>query len=101
MKTACVAAAGLILIGTLLLACAEPRGKKIFLRERCIVCHSIDTTGGVGPDLSRVGGRRSRAYIIQQIRDPQSHNPDTRMPSFRYLPEQDINDLADYLAGLN
>ena len=79
----------------------EPRGARIFQRERCHECHSINGKGGgAAPDLSAVGSRRSKEYIIVQITDPKSHNPDTYMPSFARLPEKDIHDLADYLAGL-
>ena len=79
----------------------EPRGAKIFRRERCYECHTINGKGGgAAPDLSAVGGRRSREYIISQIKYPRSHNPDSNMPSFAHLPGKDITDLADYLAGL-
>lgn len=79
----------------------EPRGAEIFRRERCNECHAVDGKGGgAAPDLSAVGGRRSKEYIISQIKYPKSHNPESNMPSFAHLPEKDIQDLADYLAGL-
>jgi len=77
------------------------RGAQLFQKGRCKECHTINGKGGaVGPNLSNVGSRRSREYIIQQIKNPESHNPNTVMPSFRDMPEQDINDLADYLSHL-
>lgn len=77
------------------------RGAVLFAANRCNECHEINGKGGaVGPNLTRVGTRRSRQYIIDQIRNPSSHNPNTAMPSFSSLPEQDINDLANYLSGL-
>ncbi len=79
----------------------EPRGALLFKSNDCIACHAINGKGGAaGPDLSSVGERRSREYIMKQIRDPKSLNPDTAMPSFARLPEKDINDLADYLSEL-
>ncbi len=73
----------------------------MFKNGDCIVCHTISGKGGsVGPDLTYVGQRRSRSYIIEQIINPKSHNPNTAMPSFARLPEKDINDLADYLSSL-
>jgi mono/diheme cytochrome c family protein len=92
----------LLLLAASFAACAEySRGAKIFRRERCIECHIIrGEGGGVGPNLSAVGKRRSRQYIIEQIRNPKAHNPESAMPPFGHLPEQDINDLADYLSGL-
>ena len=83
-----------------LAACAlEQPGKKIMIREKCFDCHTISGTGGAaGPNLTHVGSRRSREYIIQQIRNPGSHKADTAMPSFKHLPDQDINAVADYLS---
>ncbi len=86
-----------------LVACeANSRGTKLFRQSECVQCHTINGKGGaVGPNLTTVGKRRSRDWILQQIKNPASHNPSTAMPSFAgRLPEQDVNDLADYLAGL-
>ena len=92
--------AALVLV-IMLSACTESRGAQLFKSENCIACHAIGGTGGgVAPDLSAVGRRRSRDYIVEQIRDPQSHNPNTVMPSFGHLPQQDIEALADYLSGM-
>ncbi len=81
---------------------ANSRGAKLFRQSECIQCHTISGKGGaVGPNLTTVGSRRSRDWIVQQIKNPSSHNPDTAMPSFASrMSEQDINALADYLAGL-
>jgi mono/diheme cytochrome c family protein len=85
------------------LAACESQGAKLFWSNRCKECHTIDGKGGSsGPNLTYVGSKRSREYIVQQIKDPKSHNPNTDMPSFRSdLSEQEINAIADYLSGLN
>ena len=76
-------------------------GARIIGREKCRECHTIHGTGGAsGPNLTYVGSRRSREYIIEQIKNPKSHKAETAMPSFSRLPEQDINALADYLSRL-
>ena len=93
----------LVAAASSLAACeANSRGAKLFRQNECIQCHTIHGKGGaVGPNLTNVGSRRSRDYIVQQIKNPASHNRDTAMPSFAgRLSEQDISDLADYLAGL-
>jgi len=83
-------------------ACTESRGAQLFKSENCIACHAIGGKGGgVGPNLSTVGRRRSRDYIVKQIKDPKSHNANSVMPSYKHLPEQKIQALADYLAGLH
>lgn len=93
--------AALMLVVTIS-ACTESPGAQLFKSENCIACHAIGGKGGgVGPNLSEVGRRRSREYIVKQIKDPKSHNPNSAMPSFKHLSEQDIEALADYLAGLH
>jgi len=86
-----------------LAACSmSSKGAEIYKREKCMDCHTLKGKGGaVGPNLTVVGSKRSREFIFQQIKDPKSHNPNTEMPSFgTRIPEQDINALADYLAGM-
>ena len=77
------------------------KGAKLFASNRCPECHTLKGKGGsAGPNLTTVGNRRSREYIIQQIKNPKANNPNTNMPSFGNLPEQDIDALADYLSRL-
>jgi cytochrome c oxidase subunit 2 len=92
-----------VIIPALTAACnAHSRAKDLLQQERCLECHLLNGKGGaVGPNLTTVGNRRSRDFIVQQIRDPRSHNPNSAMPSYgSRLSEQDINALADYLSSL-
>lgn len=77
------------------------KGKKIYESSRCPECHTLNGKGGsAGPNLTYVGNRRSRNFIIQQLKDPKKNDPNTNMPSFGSLSEQDISALADYLSNL-
>ena len=68
-------------------------------RLPCLGCHQLDGSGGtIGPDLTTVGIRRSRAEIEQMIRDPQRVVPGTAMPRVA-MPDGWITLLADYLSG--
>lgn len=80
---------------------APKPGEAIFKAQGCSACHMIGGIGGtVGPDLTKVGGRRDKEWIEKQLKNPKSHNPNSIMPSYAKLPEKDREDLADYLSGL-
>lgn len=50
------------------------RGRQLFLHREtvsCLRCHKISGTGGeVGPDLSKIGGEKTREYILESLVDP-------------------------------
>jgi len=51
------------------------RGEALFFgAARCSTCHIVNGRGGrLGPELSTVGSARSRAYIVESIREPNRH----------------------------
>jgi len=84
-------------------------GQNVFQANDCARCHSIGGTSGGGmrgrrgPNLSRVGANPSHTvdWLVEQIRDPQSHRPDSRMPAYAgKISEDDLRALASYLASL-
>lgn len=50
------------------------RGKKIFFERAsvsCVRCHTIDGVGGpVGPNLSKIGGEKTREYLLESLVTP-------------------------------
>jgi putative heme-binding domain-containing protein len=48
------------------------RGEALFFgATRCSTCHIVNGRGGrLGPELSTVGSARSRAYLVESIREP-------------------------------
>ncbi|HEV2494926.1 MAG TPA: c-type cytochrome [Terriglobia bacterium] len=79
----------------------EPAGNKIFLAEHCNSCHAIQGSGGaLAPDLTHVGSRRDKTWILEQLDNPRAHKPDSIMPSFAQLPASEKEELAEYLADL-
>jgi quinoprotein glucose dehydrogenase len=49
------------------------RGQRVFARAEvsCVRCHKINGEGGeVGPDLTGVGSRQNREYLVESIVDP-------------------------------
>lgn len=87
-------------------------GGELFLRHGCGACHRVagtDANGTVGPDLSHVGSRTTLgAGILPNdeealrsfIADPHSIKPDSKMPAFSMLPEEDLAAIAKWLRGL-
>ena len=57
-----------------------------------------------GPELTHVGNDASHTvdWIMQHIRNPQAHKPQSRMPAFgpEKINDEDLKSLAEYLASL-
>jgi L-cysteine S-thiosulfotransferase len=78
----------------------EVTGEDLF-NERCRDCHTVHEKGGVvGPDLSKVGSKRSPAYLEQVIREPSKTFPGTAMPPYDTFSTKQINSLVEYLGTL-
>ena len=56
------------------------RGETLFFGGgRCGACHMVKGRGGrVGPELTRVGSARSRAYLIESVREPARYLTENR-----------------------
>ncbi|OGW42460.1 MAG: hypothetical protein A2010_17340 [Nitrospirae bacterium GWD2_57_9] len=75
-------------------------GRMLYDKNGCSACHSIDGRGGkIGPDLSHVGRKRDRDWLIKHFRDPQALVPGSIMPKV-LLPESELNQLTDYMLSL-
>jgi cytochrome c oxidase cbb3-type subunit 2 len=106
------------------------RGRKVYISEGCINCHSqyvrpntvdellwgpVETLEELrrerppllgnrrqGPDLSEVGARRSALWIKAHFYDPPEVSGSSIMPSYGYLfRDQRGDDLVSYLASLH
>ena len=69
--------------------------------EVCAACHKMAGDGGtVGPDLTRVGSRRTEQEIRRLIEDPLTAYDDSVMPPFKdTLSAEQVGALAKYLAS--
>jgi mono/diheme cytochrome c family protein len=93
-------------------------GKKVF-DANCAKCHSTRAEGGLagnggfmppkgkgfgkGPNLVKVSAdpNHTHQWLVDHIRDPKTHKPESRMPKFAgRLQEDDLNAVADYLGSL-
>jgi menaquinol-cytochrome c reductase cytochrome b/c subunit len=72
-------------------------GKLVVAQSGCLACHKIgeNGNGGPGPNLSKIGQKLPKAAILRTL-----DNPTAPMPSFKDMPQQKKNDLAEFLASL-
>lgn len=76
-------------------------GQRLYQQLNCSACHMLNGIGGTtGPDLSHVGSRRDRAWILGHFKDPKAYVPNSAMPSYGHLSEKELNDLTDYMISL-
>jgi cytochrome c oxidase cbb3-type subunit II len=107
----------------------ELRGRDIYVREGCYLCHSQMIrpfrdeqlryghyslaaeskydhpfqwgSKRTGPDLARVGGKYSNEWHVQHLMKPQNVVPESVMPSYPWLMDKlDISDVGDRMRAL-
>lgn len=88
------------------------RGRELFERNRCGLCHAVQGTaaaGTIGPDLTDVGSRawlaggtlrNGKDNMTRWISDSQALKPGSRMPAYRQFSPEELGALADYLGSL-
>ena len=75
-----------------------PDGAALFNEQKCITCHRLKGQGSMaGPDLTDVTKRRSTVWIMRQIKNSRSHNPESRMPEFDHLNYLEIWAIISFL----
>jgi cbb3-type cytochrome oxidase cytochrome c subunit/cytochrome c553 len=103
----------------------EAQGRKIYVREGCINCHSQFTrlqdrdfgplvmagdyvyetpnllgTIRTGPDLSNEGGKHPDAWHVAHFKNPRHTTPGSVMPPFSYLKDDEMKALVAYIQSL-
>jgi len=75
------------------------KGKDLFNKIACANCHGKDGAEALGgPALTRVWQRHSDAeYFIKYIVKPTSLKPDSTMPAFDKLSQDELKSLAEFL----
>ena len=67
----------------------------------CKGCHTIKDDGGsLAPDLTQVGSRLTEKQIADLLTGHRSVRPDTFMPSYNALSEQEVQLISSYLYNL-
>ena len=77
------------------------QGRTLVQQRGCIGCHVVEGQGGtMGPPLDGVSDRRSEAFVLQQLRNPQVNDPASLMPNLRLDPAV-IESIWVYLQTLD
>ena len=73
-------------------------GKEVAAQSGCLACHLFGDNGndGPGPELTHIGEKIPRAAIVRSL----EVGPGI-MPSYRDLPPDKLNAVADFLASLD
>jgi mono/diheme cytochrome c family protein len=72
-------------------------GKQVTAQAGCLGCHKLGENGndGPGPELTEIGARLPRQAIARTL-----INPTAPMPSFRELPQEQFDNMVEFLAML-
>jgi len=74
-------------------------GAALFKENNCFDCHQIEGFGGTaGPALDNVGTKLTDEQIHEYIANPSKSNPQSEMPDFNYLSEDDIHAITLFLS---
>ncbi|MSQ45442.1 MAG: c-type cytochrome [Ignavibacteria bacterium] len=67
------------------------KAKQVMLEVGCYACHQIDgyeNLRPIGPELKNVSSKVKPEWVYQWVLNPKSYNPNTRMPDYKFLPEE-------------
>lgn len=82
------------------IAPVELAGIGHFRRENCFQCHKVGKRGtAVGPDLTKVPGKRDAGWLIDHFRNPPAMVPGSTMPPIT-LPDRQLSALSAFLLKL-
>jgi len=73
----------------------------VMTRSACRNCHVINGAGNDNaPKLAGVGTRHDKKWLVDHFINPQAFVKDSIMPSFKDLPKEELEAMADYLLAL-
>ncbi|MBI4519054.1 MAG: c-type cytochrome [Deltaproteobacteria bacterium] len=79
---------------------ALAKGKRLFEDLGCRGCHRLGGEGNsIGPELDRVGRRRTPNWLLQHFRDPAKSTPGSLMPPLR-VTDEEVEQLTVYMMSL-
>lgn len=93
-------------LATAAFAQEEPAGKKLFVDNKCNMCHSITSASvdkkmasAKGPDLSNLGADHDAAWITKWL-NKEVDLEGKKHPATVKMADADMKTMVDYLASL-
>lgn len=73
----------------------------VMTRSACRNCHVINGAGNDNaPQLAGIGAKHDKKWLVDHFINPQAFVKDSIMPSFKDLPKEELEAMADYLLTL-
>ena len=83
------------------LAADLAKGQELVNSLGCKGCHKVGDSGGtLGPALNDIGKQMTAEQLRQKLVNPKAGAPQSIMPSFQRLPEEDLQAMVSYLQTL-
>lgn len=81
---------------------ATTPGQVVYQQYECAECHQIKGIGGTaGPDLTQIGSKIPDVeWHIQHLKNPESVIPDSAMPNYDHLTDDELKQISEYLVML-
>ncbi|HXZ19121.1 MAG TPA: c-type cytochrome, partial [Candidatus Acidoferrales bacterium] len=86
---------------------AVAQGEIRFRQMFCSTCHSLAVTragetkligGDIGPELTKVGSKVNRDWLVAWLRDPQAYLPHSKMPRYEWS-DEDLYKVTRYITA--
>ena len=78
----------------------KDKGAAIYKEQKCSLCHKVGAAGGkMGPELTKVGGTRDKAWLVKYLANPKAENPKNKMPAVK-VKGADLDHLIAYMLSL-
>ncbi len=81
------------------------QGELRFRQMFCTTCHSLAVTragetkligGDIGPELTKVGSKVDREWLVDWLRNPQGYLPNSKMPRYEWT-DEDLYKVTQYI----
>ena len=82
------------------------QGELRFRQMFCTTCHSLSVTragetkligGSIGPELTKVGSKVNRDWLVDWLRNPQGYLPNSKMPRYEWT-DEDLYKVTQYIS---